>query len=116
MIKKATVKMMEVYDNIAIPDEFTIVLKGSESDTGVEYTEVYYESEEDFNNDPIKYEDGVEARYEDGRGMIEIKDRGTRKEMLWKLLREILLQAKFYNTDSEISELVSSIKVERGDE
>ena len=35
---------METYDNLEIPDEFSILVGGNEAESSLEYKETYYES------------------------------------------------------------------------
>lgn len=114
MPRSGRVAMMETYDNLEIPDDFSILVRGNEAESSLEYEETYYESKEAFDSTREEEEEGVKTQYASGRGTIILKAKGTRKEILGKIFREISLQAKFYYDEGEIAEMLSSIKVLSG--
>ncbi|MEM0159778.1 MAG: hypothetical protein QW393_03395 [Candidatus Micrarchaeaceae archaeon] len=119
MPKSATVVMTQVFEGMEIPDEFSIIVRGTETNTILEWEEVYKEPEEVFfalaDKDDIMNDKRTQVKYEDGRGIIKFKDEGTRKKILSWLLSEAVLEAKYYLNDDEIMDIVDSIRVHKSD-
>ncbi|MEM0159964.1 MAG: hypothetical protein QXV17_04410 [Candidatus Micrarchaeaceae archaeon] len=119
MPKSATVVMTQVFEGMEIPDEFSIIVRGTETNTILEWEEVYNEPEEVFfalaDKDDIMNDKRTQVKYEDGRGIIKFKDEGTRKKILSWLLSEAVLEAKYYLNDDEIMDIVDSIRVHKSD-
>jgi hypothetical protein len=112
-MRSGKVAMLEVYDMMKIPDEFSMTVKGDEENTIFVYQEKFIEPRDEFFATDDK---GATRSYDKYRGMgtIVLKGMGARGEILAKLFNEMLLQLKFYLDDEEIREMVDNIKVLSG--
>ncbi len=81
MPRSGKVSIMETYDNLEIPDEFSVLVGGNEAESSLEYKETYYESKEAFDSTRGDEDAGVETLYADGKGIITLKAMGPRKEI-----------------------------------
>jgi len=120
-MKIGRVLTMREIENLSIPDEFLIEMKGNDSDSELVYTEYYKDSSEEHfkeisgetKKDILSIKDNFEINYnyKDGIGTITIKQKGTRAELLLSLFQEILLQLGFYYENSDIKEFFDYVKV-----
>lgn len=105
---------------LAVPDEFSIVVKGNEEETTVHYEEHFFTSAERHSEigkkqaEKLKIrfpDDEFESTYEDGISVMRATFKGTRDVCLSRILNEILFQAKCYFSEDSIDELVRDTQV-----
>ena len=120
-MKIGRVLTMREIDNLSIPDEFSIEMKGDDSNSELVYIEYYRDADEkhfkeiagETKKDILSIKDNVEINitYKDGTGIITIKQKGSRSELLLALFQEILLQLGFYYENDDIKEFFDYVKV-----
>jgi hypothetical protein len=120
-MKVGRVLTMREIDNLSIPDEFSIEMKGDDSNSELIYIEYYRDADENHfreiagetKKDILSIKENVEIdiTYREGTGIITIKQKGPRSELLLALFQEILLQLGFYYENDEIREFFDYVKV-----
>ena len=105
---------------LAVPDEFSIIVKGNEEETTVHYEEHFFTSEarhseigkKQAEKLKIRFPDEeFESTYENGVSIMRVNFKGTRDVCLSRILNEILFQTKCYFSDEAIEELVRGTQV-----
>ncbi|MGP6220955.1 hypothetical protein [Caldiplasma sukawensis] len=117
------------FEKLRIPDEFSINLSeknGDPSKVVFTLTERYIESREDFVKRERQIEDdkkgilsdagqvSVEYDEERYRSVVSITREGDRAEMILGILKEIILQSKFFAGEEESEWVFQNLQV-RGD-
>jgi predicted transcriptional regulator len=120
-MKVGRVLTMKEIENLSIPDEFSIEMKGDDSNSELIYIEYYRDADENHfreiagetKRDILSIKENVEIdiTYREGTGIITIKQKGSRAELLSALFQEILLQLGFYYENDEIREFFDYVKV-----
>jgi hypothetical protein len=119
-MKIGRVAVLKEIEERTIPDEFTLEMKGNDSDSTLTYNEYYRTNDEErfrFISEETKKDlnapgTAVEnIEYEKGVGKITVRVSGTRAQLLEALFREILLQLQFYYESDAIREFFDYVKV-----
>ncbi|MGC8584862.1 MAG: hypothetical protein ACP5L4_01905 [Thermoplasmata archaeon] len=120
-MKVGRVLTMREIEHLTIPDEFSIEMKGDDNNSELDYIEYYRDSDEKHFKEmalgtkkdilSIKNNVEIDVTYREGTGIITIKQKGSRAELLSALFQEILLQIGFYFENNEIREFFDYVKV-----
>lgn len=101
-----------------IPDEFEIIISGTEEKTTLNYAEVYRQSEAFFSGlskivSERMMSSGweIHTSYSDGKGRIEAHLEGTRKECIGKMFLELTLQAKCFYENEDLLNAFNDVEV-----
>ena len=101
-----------------IPDEFSIMVSGTEEKTNLDYVEMYLQSEAFFSglskavSEKMKSAGWkIHTSYSEGKGRIEAHFEGMRKECIGKMFLELTLQAKCFYENEDLLDAFNDIEV-----
>ncbi len=120
-MKVGRVLTMREINNLTIPDEFVVEMKGDDCNSELVNIEYYRDDDkkhfmsisEETKKDILNMTKNVEIKiaYNNNVGSITVKQSGSRSELLLALFQEILLQLGFYYSNDRIKEFFDYVKV-----